>query len=410
MSDEQVDPLIIQSKTEPEFMSDLIESLGMVFLVILGWYLFFFFVYPSLFILLGELLGFFASIIIMMFFLTFTFTKVGEFMSVIAYRTASSRTGLPYMNYETKCPFLKRRYLNFTCIAEQIEEFDVPAMERCHKEFMWLDCWSQRVPSIISVFDTLPPKKQQQLAFLLGAMKERAHEASMKMQEVLTGELYEMDVRLSAAYALAEMKEERGIEPLFALLGQTEARQETTVRAVITRFGDLAVPYVTTALEECTDDTKCGALVEILGKIGTENAVPTLDKLLNEPTSEDYTLLQTIYALHEIGTKKAYEVLIKFLEIAQEEEKSTIKDVIMNKKLVTFPILIELLTDESISEDYYAEIGDILAQVPASTYEKLFAKLEDEELVKRLAAILKDHTPEDEEFGPLHTILDGYAE
>ena len=116
MSDEQVDPLIIQSETEPEFMSDLIESVGMVFLVILGWYLFFFTVYPYLFILLGELLGFFASILIMMFFLTFTFTKVSEFMSVIAYRTASSRTGLPYMNYETKCPFLKRRYLNFTCM------------------------------------------------------------------------------------------------------------------------------------------------------------------------------------------------------------------------------------------------------------------------------------------------------
>ena len=58
----------------------------------------------------------------------------------------------------------------------------------------------------------------------------------------------------------------------------------------------------------------------------------------------------------------------------------------------------------------YAEIGDILAQIPASTYEKLFAKIEDVELVKRLATILKDHTPEEEEFAPLHAVLQMYTE
>ena len=101
-------------------------------------------------------------------------------------------------------------------------------------------------------------------------------------------------------------------------------------------------------------------------------------------------------------------MLIKYLENAQEEEKSTIKDVLMTKKLITFPILIQLLNNVEISEDYYAEIGDILAQVQAPTYEKLFAKLEDKELVSRLASILKEHTPDEEEFIPLHAVLDKY--
>ena len=74
------------------------------------------------------------------------------------------------------------------------------------------------------------------------------------------------------------------------------------------------------------------------------------------------------------------------------------------------PILIELLTHEDISEEYYAEIGDTLAQVEAPSYSKLFSELEDEELVQKLAMILKEHTPEDEEFIQLHQVLDQHME
>ncbi len=409
MSDDQIDTPMISSEMAPDFVSDFIGAISMVFLVIAIWFVFFNLVYPFLAIQF-EFLGLIGSMIIMMFLLTYTFARFSEFLSVMAYQSASWRTGIPYLNYKTKCPFLQRRFFKFNCIAEQIEELDIQAFKKCHFENMWLECWPQRVPSIINVFDTVPPKRQQQLAFILGAMKERANSASTKLYEVLTTESYEMDVRLAAAYALAEMKEESGIEPVLSLLGQTDARQGTTIRAVVARFGELAIPYVTSALDTCEDDMNCGALAEILGKIGSSSVIPSLEKLLNNSSSEEYTLLQTIYALHEIGTKEAYESLIKYLETAEEEEKSTIKDVLMTKKLVTFPILIELLNNEEISEDYYAEIGDILAQVPASTYEKLFAKLEDKGLVKQLASILKNHTPDEEDFLPLHAVLDVYVD
>ncbi|MHA1976905.1 MAG: HEAT repeat domain-containing protein [Candidatus Hodarchaeales archaeon] len=420
MSDDPTDNPLILAERVPDFVSDFVGTIGNVFLVLVIWYFFFTFVYTTLYYLL-DILGLIVSMIIMMYLLTFTFAKFSEFLSVMAYQSASWRTGIPYMNYKTKCPFLQRKFLNFTCIAEQIAEFDIPAFEKCHREAMWLECWPDRVPSIIDVFDNkydkvievkdrtthiTTPKRQQQLAFILGAMKERAKYASFKMLEVLKDESYLMDVRLAAGYALAEMKDESGIEIILSLIGQTDTRQETTVRAVVARFGELAIPYVATALENCEDDLKCGAYAEIMGKIGTPSAIPALEKLLNAPSSEDYTLLQTIYALHEIGTKEAYEKLITFLENAQEEEKSTIKDVLMTKKLITFPILIQLLNNAEISEDYYAEIGDILAQVQAPTYDKLFTKLEDKILVSRLASILKEHTPDEEEYLPLHAVID----
>ncbi len=408
MSDDRTNSPLILAEMAPDFVSDFLRAISMVVLVLMTWYLFFTLIYPIL-VFSFDLLGIIGSMIIMMVLLSYTFAQFSQFLSVMAYQTASWRTGIPYMNNKAKCPFLQRKFLNFFCIAEQVAEFDIPAFERCHKEKMWLDCWPQRIQSIIDVFDTVPPKRQQQLAFILGTMKEISQPASFKMHEVLTNEMYEMEVRLAAGYALAEMKEESGIEPTLSLIGRAAAREETTVRAVIARFGELAIPHVTEALENCEEDMKCGALAEILGKIGSSDAIPALEELLNRPSSEDYTLLQTIYALHEIGTKGAYESLIKFIENAQEDEKSTIKDVLMSKKLITFPILIELLNNENISEDHYAEIGDILAQVQAPTYDKLFSKIEDKELVKHLASTLKAHTPDEEEFLPLHTVLDMYA-
>ena len=407
MSDDQTDNPLILTEMAPDFVSDFLGAISMVFLVLGGWYFFFTLFYPIL-VINFDFLGIIAAMIIMMFFLTYSFGKFSIFLSVMAYQSTSWRTGIPYMNDKTKCPFLQRKFLKFHCIAEQIAEFDVPAFVKCHRETMWLECWPDRVPSIIDVFDSVPSKRQQQLAFILGAMKERSQSASFKMHEVLTNEKYEMDIRLAAGYALAEMKDERAIEPAISLLGQTAARQETTVRAVIARFGELAIPYVTAALKTCDEDLKCGALAEVLGKIGAPSGIPALDEILNEPSSEDYTRLQAIYALQEIGTKEAYESLIRHLEIAQEEEKLTIRDVCLAKKLETFPMLIELLNNEDLSETYFAEVGDILAQVQAPTYDKFFSRLEDKELVKRLVLTLKDHTPEEEEYLPLHAVLDTY--
>ena len=390
------------------FTSDLLSAALSLFLVIIVWYTFIQVIYPFLYITL-DILGLIAAMLIMMFLLSYTFAKVSVLLSVLAYQSATWRTGIPYINSKTKCPYLERKWLTFSCRAEQLSDFDVPAFQRCHHEDLWVQCWSDRVHSILQVFDSSPPKRQQQFGFILASMKENARTAGFKMLEVLTSETYTMDVRLSAGYALSEMKDETGISPLIEMVGSgADNRQEQTIRAVITRFKELAVPDVITAINSCTDDDICGGFAEILGKIGDERSISTLEEILVKETSGEYTRLQSIYALQEIGTVSSYKALIAYLEKAPEDEKPIVKDACLSKKLITFPILIELLTHAEISEEYYAEIGDILAQVQAPTYDKLFTKLEDEELVQKLALILKEHTPEEEEFLPLHEVLDQY--
>jgi HEAT repeat protein len=205
------------------------------------------------------------------------------------------------------------------------------------------------------------------------------------------------------------MKEESGILPLIEMVGHGEnVRQEQTIQAILTRFKELAVPHIIDALENCEDDSRCGGYAVILGKIGDESSIPTLQEMLTKETSGEYIRLQSIYALQEMETVSSYKALIAFLEQADEDEKEIIKDACLSKKLISFPILIELLTHDELSEEHYAEIGDTLAQVQAPSYDELFTELEDEELVKKLASILKEHTPEDEEFLPLHEVLDQY--
>ena len=186
------------------------------------------------------------------------------------------------------------------------------------------------------------------------------------------------------------------------------ARQEQTIQAILSRFEKLAVPHVIEALESCEDDSRCGGLAVVLGKIGDENSIPTLIEILKQETRGEYTRLQSIYALQEMKTVSSFKALIEFLGEAPDDEKELIKDICLSEKLISFPILIELLTHDEISEEYYAEIGDTLAQVDAPTYNKLFTELGDEELVQKLASILKDHTPEEEEFLPLHEVLNQY--
>ncbi len=279
---------------------------------------------------------------------------------------------------------------------------------------MWLQCWPERVPSILNVFDIVPPKQQQQLAYLLASMKEHASSASFKMMEVLTNDQAELLLRLSAGYALSEMKEESAIDPLINLLDlDVPTRQEQTIRAIISRFGVMAIPKLSEALQNTESDIKAGGFVEILGKINDPSGIPIIQEALFSTQAGEFTRLQAIYALHGIGTKESFQILIEYLENAPEDEKSILKENILSEKLITFPMLINLLSRDEISDEYYAEIGDVLAQVDAPTYDRFFSKLlyetdENQKLVKDLAQTLKEHTPEEEEYIALHTVLEKY--
>lgn len=389
----------------PDFTRDLLALVGTTIIVFLIWLLFFDFYYA---ILSLELVGIIILFVVMMLLLPYSMALVGKWFEIWAYQAVSWKYGMQYMNYKKKCPFLQRKRLTFSCKAEQLAPFDVPAFEKCHNKKLWELCWPDRVPSIIETFDSVPPKKQQELSYLLGGMKDKANLASNKMNEVLSDFNREIETRLAAGYALSEMKEESAIASLISMLGNSNQRTEQTIRAIIARYGDLASPYLIQAMQDCDSDQRCGAIIEIMGKIGNENFLPTLEGVLKNENTGEYSRLTAYFALQALGTKESYQIIVNSLDYASDEDWLTAKQVCHSKKLISFPLLIDLLSNQEISQQFYERIGDILADVDVPTYNKLFAKFSETEGIERtrnLARILKEHTPEEEEFQKLHSVL-----
>ncbi|MHA1974181.1 MAG: HEAT repeat domain-containing protein [Candidatus Hodarchaeales archaeon] len=396
---------------EPEFISDVVQAFLTAIMVIFSWYIFL-----SLYgwIMSIPLLGFLIVIGVFMLLLPYTLYQISRWLEIFGYKLLSMKLGIPYMNYKSKCPFLKRKRLTFYCTAEQSKPKEIifdPTFMKCHNESMWEECWEGRVPSIIAVFDSVPPKLQQNLAFTLAHMKEKASESSFKMLETVNNEEYSLDVRLSAAYALAEMKEDKGIETVLEMLGKHDRRHDQTIRAVISRYRDRAIPYVREKLARTESEVEKGVLIEILGKTQSKEAIPVIEEELKNEENDEYVKLQSIYSLQELGFKEGFEILIAYLENAGDEEHEAIKNVCMSNKLIMVPKLIELLNNPDISEKYYEKIGDILADIEAKTYDKIFSRIAEKEGIeesRRLAKILKDNTPEEEEFNPLHQVLSNH--
>ncbi len=395
----------------PKFTSDVINTLISSIMAFFAWLLFF--SYYGL-ILSLELIGIVITFIVFMILLPYTLFQIGRWFEIFAYQLLTIRSGMQYLNYKTKCPFLKRKRLTFYCIAEQIRPKDAvfdDTFLKCHKASMWQECWSNRVPSILQVFDTKLPKQKQQLIFILANMKEKAAQSKTKMLEVLNNYEEDIESKLAAGYALAEMKEEKAILPLLTMLGKFDQRRDQTVRAILVRFQSSATPYLAEALVNCESENICGALIEVLGKIKDPSSVPVLKEVLSKPETSEYIRLEVLYALQENATNEAYEVLVHHLRNAGDEEHEVIRTITQsNKKMVL--LLIELLSDSSISKEYYEKVGDILASLDASAYDKLFTQISQEEGSERaryLARILKENTPEDMEFQPLHLVLQKYV-
>jgi HEAT repeat protein len=392
----------------PSFTSDLMNAILMTIFTVILWVLFF-----QYYGVLGALIPLFLGVsvgtlvgTILLFF--FSFSLVVRWLEIIAYQIASWRTNVPYMNYRTKCPFLVRKRLAFSCRAEQIAPFELEIFEKCHKQTMWEACWPDRIPSILEKYDEAPANMKQQFAFILAAMKELASPAGDKMYEALINDTLEVEARIAAGYALEEMRNESGIKPLIEMVGQFDQRTDQMIRAILGRYKEMAIPQLIEAIQNCDNDIQCGGFIEILGKTKQDSVIPTLTNLLVDDSAGEYTKLQIIYALQTISSEESFKVLISHLEIATEEEQAVIKEACLSRGIISFPILIDLLSSPEISEEYYARVGDVLAEVDASTYDKFFTKLGElkgSETVQRLASILKENTPEEEEFLKIHEVI-----
>ena len=358
------------------------------------------------------LLGLVIIFVVMMIILPYTLTAITLWFNIWAYKILSWQTNLPYMNYRAKCIFLQRKRFTFSCLAEQIAPYEKDKSERCHREELWKVCWPQRIPSILEAYDQVPDKRKQRLSTLLAAMKEYAAPAGPKMLVALNNTTLEPRTRIYAGLVLAVTKNEDGIEPLLNMLGNYETRTDKSIRAVISRYGETVIPHLINAIQDSEDDNMCGVLVDIMGRTEHPNIIPTIDNLLKNEATGEFTRLQAIYALQGLQSEEAYKVLLDNFEKASEDEQTQIKGVFLSNKPISLPLLIEVLPDREISEDFYSKIGDVLAEVDAKSYDRIFTSIRESkgiETSQRLARILKENTPEEEEFQKIRDVLNKHT-
>ena len=394
---------------EVTFFSDLTNVFIRSIFIIFLWY-FFFSYYPL--IMSFGLLGLVIIFVVMMIILPYTLTAVTLWFNIWAYKILSWQTNLPYMNYRSKCIFLQRKRFTFSCLAEQIAPYEKDKIERCHREELWKVCWPQRIPSILEAYDQVPDKRKQRLSTLLAAMKEYAAPAGPKMLVALNNTTLEPTTRIYAGLVLAVTKNEDGIEPLLNMLGNYETRTDKSIRAVISRYGETVIPHLINAIQDSEDDNMCGVLVDIMGRTEHPNIIPTIDNLLKNEATGEFTRLQAIYALQGLQSEEAYKVILDNFEKASEDEQSQIKGVFLSNKPISLPLLIEVLPDREISEDFYSKIGDVLAEVDAKSYDRIFTSIRESkgiETSQRLARILKENTPEEEEFQKIRDVLNKHT-
>ncbi len=394
---------------EVTFFSDLTNVFIRSIFIIFLWY-FFFSYYPL--IMSFGLLGVVIIFVVMMIILPYTLTAVTLWFNIWAYKILSWQTNLPYMNYRSKCIFLQRKRFTFSCLAEQIVPYEKDKIERCHREELWKVCWPQRIPSILEAYDQVPDKRKQRLSTLLVTMKEYAAPAGPKMLVALNNTTLEPTTRIYAGLVLAVTKNEDGIEPLLNMLGNYETRTDKLIRAVLSRYGETVIPHLINAIQNSEDDNMCGVLVDIMGRTEHPNIIPTIDNLLNNEATGEYTRLQAIYALQGLQSEEAYKVILDNFEKASEDEQSQIKGVFLSNKPISLPLLIEVLPDREISEDFYSKIGDVLAEVDAKSYDRIFTSIRESkgiETSQRLARILKENTPEEEEFQKIRDVLNKHT-
>jgi len=394
---------------EVTFFSDLTNVFIRSIFIIFLWY-FFFSYYPL--IMSFGLLGLVIIFVVMMIILPYTLTAVTLWFNIWAYKILSWQTNLPYMNYRSKCIFLQRKRFTFSCLAEQIVPYEKDKIERCHREELWKVCWPQRIPSILEAYDQVPDKRKQRLSTLLVTMKEYAAPAGPKMLVALNNTTLEPTTRIYAGLVLAVTKNEDGIEPLLNMLGNYETRTDKLIRAVLSRYGETVIPHLINAIQNSEDDNMCGVLVDIMGRTEHPNIIPTIDNLLKNEATGEYTRLQAIYALQGLQSEEAYKVILDNFEKASEDEQSQIKGVFLSNKPISLPLLIEVLPDREISEDFYSKIGDVLAEVDAKSYDRIFTSIRESkgiETSQRLARILKENTPEEEEFQKIRDVLNKHT-
>ncbi|MFL5667080.1 MAG: HEAT repeat domain-containing protein [Ktedonobacteraceae bacterium] len=297
---------------------------------------------------------------------------------------------------------------------------------------------------------------EQAISLLVERLKEPdAYESSMQelialgssavpaLIDALTNSSQALSVRLGAASALGEIRDERAIVPLisvFNLTTQGGEPQDYYIIPALVRFGVLALPHLVPVLTDPKRDvlTRAAAaralgnlgeplvlevLVErlkdanesipvrssaasALGELGERGAVAPLMDILSQETDE-LLRQRAVIALGKLGDQRAVELLIKVLQMDQ----SIVVRLAVPRALgligderVIAP-LIEAVTQEKVT----FEVHEALEQFGTPALQAVLAALEtthDKPLARGTLVRTLGYFEQEEAFTRLLTILE----
>lgn len=367
------------------FKGEVIQNLINTFIALIMW--------PTLltfynYLMSFGILGFVIALIAIFFLTSFTASVISQWFSSIAYKKIESSYSKPYLNTMSKtgkCPFLARRMTTFSCKSEPIipfEEHGLPNFEKCHNEELWKVCWNDRINSITSEFESLTEKQKQEYLTVFIKMGELASPAEEKILEIIQDEDETPELRVLAGYVAGEIKSMTALPYLIEILGTFENRTDIILRSGLVKYNEVALPMLEEEMMNIEHDTKIGVLAEIVGRIGKESSINSLNIILQKEEVGDFAKLKAIYALQDIArslqSSEAIKVLFDALGTMTEEEDSTIFKVFSTEKLLSFPLIIPALENDDLPQEKYDTILNYLETFDEAQMLQIFAKIEEE--------------------------------
>ncbi len=121
---------------------------------------------------------------------------------------------------------------------------------------------------------------------------------------------HEWGVRSWAAFALGEIRDPRGVEPLLALLGDPQAHVRWHAIRALGRIGDpQVVPHLIAVLSDRASEGRETA-ADALGDIGDRGACDGLVSVMADDTEDENVRVYAASALHRIGDASVLPALI----------------------------------------------------------------------------------------------------
>jgi len=173
-----------------------------------------------------------------------------------------------------------------------------------------------------------------------------------------------VDMQISAAFALGEIQSDKAIQSLIGVLNnKSDFLRRSAVDALGKIGSDEAVITLIKLLDDETEDVQI-SVIDALGKIKSEEAVKPLIEVLKYENEDINVQRSVVYALGKIESDRAVELFIEMLEHDNNDVRKNAVEILSEiKSKEAVPSLIAVLIDVSDDVDVRRSVVYALGEI-----------------------------------------------